>query len=307
MTNGVPQIVGVGHNCLDHICMVEAYPPEDGSTHITSIQIDGGGAVATALAAAARLGVPSQMIGDLGDDTAGHEILRLLERDGVDTGCIRLLRGERSSVSYVMVDPACGSRTKFPYPDALPPLAWDEPRRCAVQSARVLHLDGTKYDNALSAAQLARSAGVTVSLDGCHMEADNEKNRALAAAADILIMNAKYPTRITGREDYGAALLEISKWGPKIVIGTRGAEGCFAVLDGVVRHFPAYPVRAMDTTGAGDVFHGAFLASWVDGTDTETCIRFASAAAALKCMKPGGRAGIPNRGEVLSFLRDAAQ
>lgn len=297
-----PQIVGVGHNCLDRLCTVEAYPPEDGSTHITSISVQGGGAVATAMAAVARLGVSCAMVGNLGDDQEGAEIRQLLKMDGVSTDWISPVAGGRSSVSYVMIDPAHGSRTKFPYPDALPPIEWDEARAEVIRRAKALHLDGTQYENAWNAAQIAKAAGVSVSLDGCSMQKDNARNRALASMADILIMNAKYPTRVSGKEDYAEALLEISSWGPKIVIGTQGVRGCMAVVDGEVITVPAYRVDAVDTTGAGDVFHGAFLAGWLQGMDILENIRFASAVSALKCTKIGGRAGIPTSAAALELM-----
>lgn len=299
-----PMIVGVGHSCLDRLCTVEAYPPEDGSTHITSISVQGGGAVATALAASARLGTPSALAGYLGADGTGREIRTLLETDGVDTQYIRDIPGGRSSVSYVMVNPAKSTRTKFPYPDDLPPIQWDSALTGLIQSARVLHLDGTQYDNALAAAKIAKAAGVVVSLDGCSVKAGGEKCAALASMADILIMNAKYPLLVTGRTDYGEALLEMAGWGPKIVVGTQGAQGCLAVIDGALRRFPAFPVEAVDTTGAGDVFHGAFLSGYLRGMALEENIRFASAVSAIKCTKIGGRAGIPTFDAAMAFLRE---
>ena len=299
-----PMIVGVGHSCLDRLCTVEAYPPEDGSTHITSISVQGGGAVATALAASARLGTPSALAGYLGADGTGREIRTLLETDGVDTQYIRDIPGGRSSVSYVMVNPAKSTRTKFPYPDDLPPIQWDSALTGLIQSARVLHLDGTQYDNALAAAKIAKAAGVVVSLDGCSVKAGGEKCAALASMADILIMNAKYPLLVTGRTDYGEALLEMAGWGPKIVGGTQGAQGCLAVIDVAIRRFPAFPVEAVDTTGAGDVFHGAFLSGYLRGMALEENIRFASAVSAIKCTKIGGRAGIPTFDAAMAFLRE---
>lgn len=297
-----PQIVGVGHNCLDYLCTVEAYPPEDGSTHITAIAEQGGGAAATAVVASSRLGFRSAFIGKLGDDDSGRKIIASLQKDKVDTSYIDIVPGGRSSVSYLMVNPANASRTKFPYPDELAPIEWNERLVKLVGRADALHIDGTKYDNALSAVRIAKASGVTVSLDGCSMQRDNEKNKALASLADILIMNARYPLRVSGIEDYARALLEMSQWGAKIVIGTQGASGCMAVIGGSVFRFPAYTVAAVDTTGAGDVFHGAFLAGCFKGMDLETNIKFASAVSALKCMKVGGRDGIPSYDEALSFM-----
>jgi len=87
-----------------------------------------------------------------------------------------------------------------------------------------------------------------------------------------------------------------------VVVGTLGAKGCLAVIEGKLRVFPAYPVEAVDTTGAGDVFHGAFLVGWLRGMGLEETIRFASAVSAMKCTRIGGRAGIPSYGDALAFL-----
>ena len=303
MDKKYPQIIGVGHCCQDSICMVEAYPPEDGSTHITAIDdSQGGGAVATAMAAASRLGVFTGLIANLGDDSTGDKIIKGFEEYGICTGGIRRITGGRSSSSIVMVNPVKGTRTKFPYRDDLPPVAFDEEQTELLRHARILHLDGTNYNNALHAAELAKEYGVTVSLDGCSMQEDNEKNRRLASLAHILIMNARYPLRVSERKNLEEAMEYMASLGAGTVISTAGAGGCYAWLDGSMKHFVAFPVRAVDTTGAGDVFHGAFLAAWLEGQSTEACIRFASAVSALKCRKPGGRAGIPDRGEAEKFL-----
>ena len=297
-------VIGIGHCCQDSICVVEAYPPEDGSTHILSIDdSQGGGAVATALAAAARLGVPCAMMAHLGDDAIGDKIMEGFARYGVGTDWIRRVPGGRSSSSMVMVNPATGSRTKFPFRDALPPLDFDEAQKSAIGRARVLHLDGTRYENAVKAAEIAKAAGVTVSLDGCSRQKDNALNLRLAALADILIMNAVYPFAVSGKADREEALRFMAGLGQKqVVMMTAGSDGSYALIDGRVEHFPAFPVKAVDTTGAGDVFHGAFLTRWLETRDVRECIRFASAVSALKCLKPGGRSGIPARAEADAFL-----
>ena len=291
-------ILGIGHCCQDFICTVEAYPPEDGSTHILSIDdSQGGGAVATALCAASRLGASCCVMANLGDDAAGDRILWGFRSFGVDASLVRRVAGGRSSTSYVMVDPANGSRTKFPYRDALPPIPFDGEQRRAIAEAAVLHLDGTQYDNALRAAEIAKAAGTPVSLDGCSRHGDNAKNLRLAELADVLIMNAVYPFAVSGRDDLEGALHFMAGLGEKrAVVMTAGKDGSYALIEGKVLHIPAFPVNAVDTTGAGDVFHGAFLVKWLETEDVCACLRFASAAAALKCEKPGGRAGIPTRG-----------
>ncbi len=306
MENEYPQLVGVGHCCQDSICTIEEYPPEDSSTHITAIDdSQGGGAVATALAAAARLGLSTAMIANLGDDAVGDRIYEEFTRRGIQTKGIARIAGGRSSTSIVMVDQRKGTRTKFPYKDELPPITFDESRKELLRRAAVLHLDGTNYENAWNAACLAKEYGVAVSLDGCSMQKDNEKNRRLAAMADILIMNAKYPYRVSGQKTLEKAMKFMASLGAKIVISTAGQDGCYSWENGALKHYPACPVEAVDTTGAGDVFHGAFLTAYIEKRPLAESIRFAGAVAALKCRKPGGRAGIPTRAEAEALLQNA--
>lgn len=287
-------LVGVGHICQDHLCVVDAYPPEDGSTRISQIHVQGGGAVATALVAAARLGCDTALIGHLGDDVVGDEIVAELMREGVDVTALERLEGVRSLTSYIMIDPVRGTRTKFPLRDTLPPLSWSAVQRDTLNRAKVLHLDATHYENALAAAVLARSHGVVVSLDGSTRQKDNDLNRHLVSVTDILITNAVYPGLVTGAPTLQAALLELSRWGPTTVMATVGADGVYAVVDGAVRHYPAFRVEVADTTGAGDVFHGAFLAARLRGLDFEDCVWAAQYAAGRKCERLGGRTGIPD-------------
>lgn len=296
-------VVGVGHSCLDRVCTVENYPREDESTHITSIDIQGGGAVATALVALSRLGKKTAFIGNIGSDYVSAEIKSLFESDGVDTSYMVEREDSFGLESFVMVNPENGSRTKFPERDVNPPLKWDERLEDAIASASILHLDGTNWTNAMNAAKIAHERGTLVSLDGCSMQLDNEKNKALARQADILIMNKKYPLRVSEKASYEEALLEMSTWGPKIVMCTLGEKGSMAVIDGKIRTFGTFtPKCVVDTTGCGDVFHGSFLTAYLDGMDTEDAILFASASSALKCEEKGGRKGIRTKGEVLDYL-----
>ena len=304
MSRNTPVIIGVGHCCQDYLCTVEAYPPEDGSTHILSIDASqGGGAVATALVAASRLGAETHILCRLGDDETGSRIIEGFAAERVDTSLVTRVPGGRSSVSYVMVNPGTGSRTKFPYRDSLPRLMLGETEQKAIAAADALHLDGTNYENALNAAIIARESGTLVSLDGCSRQADNSLNLRLAAMADILIMNAVYPFRVSGLTDREDALRFMAGLGTaRIVMMTAGADGVYALTADGVRHYPAFMVKAADTTGAGDVFHGAFLLCWLETENLEESVRFAQAASAIKCLKPGGRAGIPNRKQLEEFL-----
>ncbi|NLZ49334.1 MAG: carbohydrate kinase family protein [Clostridiales bacterium] len=287
-------IVGVGHCCQDYLCIIENYPPEDGSTHITQITSQGGGAVATAMVAAARLGIHTGYIGNLGDDEIGDMIISEFQQEQVNVSTISRLPNVKSLSSYVMIQPENGTRTKFPYQGKIPPISWDEKKKEMLRNAKILHLDGTDYENALNAALLAKEYGVTISLDGCSRQQDNSKNKELASMADILIMNAVYPMAVSGKSNIKDALLEISTWGPKIILSTAGANGVYAVIDRKVYHYKPCKAKVVDTTGAGDVFHGAFLVAYLMGKSFDDCIGFAQYTAAIKCGQIGGRTGIPD-------------
>ncbi|MCR5229908.1 MAG: carbohydrate kinase family protein [Solobacterium sp.] len=293
-------ITGIGAACMDYLNVVEDYPAEDGSTHILSQMMQGGGACATAVAAAQRLGHRGRMIANVGTDETGRQIIDSLKQEGVDVSCVRCTEGMSPS-SQIMVNPRTGSRTKFVQNNVLDPVEWDRACIDMIRTSDVIHLDGTRYDNAMAAAETAKKYHIPVSLDGCHMEADKSLSRKLAAQADILIMNRRYPMMVSEKENLEEALAYFAE-NSKIVITTLGRDGCIAYIDGRMEHFDAYEVDAVDSTGAGDVFHGAFLAAWLNGQDIRSCIRYASACAALKCTKPGGRTGIPSHTQLMKFI-----
>ena len=295
-------ITGVGAAVLDHLNLIEDYPREDGSTHITQIICQGGGACATAVVAAHRLGMHGQMIASFGDDETGKMILDGLDQEGIDTTMIEIIPEGISPHSEIMINPQTGTRTKFVCNNTLPPIEWNQDQIDQIRNSDLLHVDGTRYDNAMAAIRIAKQYGVPVSVDGCHMEEDKELNRKMAMEADILIMNARYPKIVANTATTEEALEFFAANGPKVVISTQGTKGCLAWIDGKVEVFPAYSVKAVDSTGAGDVFHGAFLASYMKDGDVRRAIRYASIAAALKCTQVGGRAGIPTDKEIVSYL-----
>ncbi len=295
-------ITGVGAAVLDHLNLIESYPAEDGSTHITRVISQGGGACATAVVAAKRLGMHGQMIASVGDDETGTQILDGLDMEGIDTTMIEVIAGGISPHSEIMVNPETGTRTKFVCSNTLPPIEWTNDQIALLKNSDILHVDGTRYDNAMAAIRIAKENGIPVSVDGCHMESDLGLNRKMAEQADILIMNARYPRLVANTETTEEALAYFASHGPRVVISTQGTRGCLAWIDGRAEVFPAYSVKAVDSTGAGDVFHGAFIAAYMKGYEIRQAVRYASIAAALKCTQVGGRAGIPSDSEIVSYL-----
>lgn len=297
-------VVGVGHSCLDKICLIDSYPSEDGSAHIKKTYSDGGGAVATALSCLSKLGVSSTFIGNMGFDDSANTILSLFHSCAVDTTFLEKRKDCITLESIVMVNIQTGSRTKFPYSDDNAPIVWTNDKIESVERAKILHIDGTNYTNSYIASTFAKKNNVKVSLDGCHTEKDNKKNLKLLENVDILITNSSYPGKVTGINDIDKALLSLSSLGPEIVVTTLGEMGSKAVIDGKVVSFPSYKVDVLDTTGAGDVFHGAFLYAYLNGMNTKESIYFSSVVSALKCQNYGGRSGIPTLDEAIKIYKN---
>ncbi|MBQ6655415.1 MAG: hypothetical protein IJM79_07830 [Erysipelotrichaceae bacterium] len=300
-------VVGVGAAAYDYLCIIDNYPQEDGSANILEIHNQGGGCVATALVATQRLGFSTAYIGNTGDNFGGQYIRDDFVREGVDISLVEVIEGRHSTEGYVLIDPVRSTRTKFPYSNNLPGISWTKEKEDMIRNARILHIDGTNYANCLHAAQIARQAGVPVSLDGCARKKDTRLNANLAMLADILIMNEEFPYYASGKDDLEEAMRFFAGDENKIVISTLGARGSVALINGQLVSFPAYKVEAIDTTGAGDVFHGAFVAGWLRGYELPQCIRYASAVAAMKCRQIGGRAGIPKHDEGLDFMKEHAE
>ena len=137
-------ITGVGAAVLDHLNLIEAYPQEDGSTHITQIISQGGGACATAIVAAHRLGMHGQMISSVGDDEYGTLILEGLDMEGIDTTMMEIVAGGVSPHSEIMVNPETGTRTKFVCNNTLPPIEWNKDQIAQIRNSDLLHVDGTR-------------------------------------------------------------------------------------------------------------------------------------------------------------------
>lgn len=301
----IPTVLGVGHLCMDKICLCEDYPEENTSRHILHFSEHPGGTVAQAIAAMARLGMPVGYLGDFGDDAVGKYLYEDCKKEGIDVSHCKFHPDTAHAFTNVVVNIRRNTRTFFSYHGKFPPLAFSPEDEAYLAKAKVLHLDNTDPENALTAARLAKKHGLLVSLDGSSMAEDNEKNWGLVHMVDVLITNDQFPSRLTGIPDRGEALLEIfRRERPKVLISTAGEQGCMTVADGQIVSFEAFPIHPVDTTGAGDVFHGAFLYCFLQGKTLADSIRFSSAAAAISCGMVGGRNGIPNLAQVEAFLTE---
>ena len=304
MSVGHVDIVGLGLATIDIMTLVPRLPARDEVFQARRILLEGGGPVATALVATARLGASNAYLGPIAPTTWGSLTRAGLEREGVDTSHAPTRSGGEQAVSVILVDEATGQRSILYEGAEMLELAPAEVPAELITSARALHLDGVHVEAALHAAEIARQAGVLVSLDGGAGQLWSGTERLLPLV-DLLVVARRFAELHTGRADpllAGPALLETYR--PRQVVITDGPRGCW-YWDAAAGHFhqPAFPVDVVDTTGAGDVFHGAYLYATLRGWPAQRCLAFAAAAAALKCQALGGRAGIPTTGETERFLK----
>lgn len=296
------RVACVGITVMDRIYYVEGLPTEGGKYVAKRYTEVGGGPAATAAVAAAKLGAQVDFIGRVGDDDTGNSLLAELESLGVDTRYTRRYAGAKSSQSAIMVD-AKGERiiVNYPSPDLLPDAGWLS--EIDFSQWDVVLADVRWHEGAKLAFTLARRAGVMTVLDGDITPQDISE---LAALSDHAAFSEPGLARLTGINDTTRALQQAQMLTNGHVYVTRGGEGCDWITNGALRHQPAFSVEVVDTTGAGDVFHGALAFSLACGQATDEAVRFSSGVAALKCTRPGGRAGIPDCAQTHAFLSRVA-
>lgn len=296
-------VIGIGIATMDILVRVPRSPESDETMPVSKIRICGGGPVATALVELARLGERAEYIGTIGTDMWGQMIERDFEREGVEYGRSIRIEGAESTVSVILVEDSNASRSILYHNADLPELEPHAIGREAIARARLLHLDGFHLQAALSAASIAREANTMVSFDGgagVYLDGIEE----LLKKVDIMIVARQFASTVTGSADIVDSARKLKEFGARQVVITDGVQGSWFWDGSSEIHQEAYRVSPVDTTGAGDVFHGAFLHAVLQNRAPRECLRFASAAAALKCMHLGGRAGLAKQDEVERFITD---
>ncbi len=292
--------VAVGYSAIDFLGVVPHYPVENLKLELEEFEIQGGGPAATAMATVSRLGLRAAYMGVMGDDIFGVRALRELTSENVDTSSVVIKKGGKSQFAFIMVNKKTGKRTILWSRGDLPNMKgeWINPKM--ISSSKALLIDTLEPVAALRAARIARESGVPVLIDAGTLRDGVEE---LLPLCDYIVASEVFASQISDSESADRALDILFSYGPREAVVTLGERGCAAVdRDGSLR-FEGFEVESVDTTGAGDVFHGAYLYAVLQGWDiTRKCV-FSNAVAALKCGKLGGRAGIPNIGEVHKFLR----
>jgi ribokinase len=292
-------VVGVGHCAVDYLGVVPRFPEVDTKQEVSEFSQQGGGPAATAIVTLACFGVPTRMVAKVSDDHFGDFILEGLRSVGVDVSHVVVAPGHVSPFSFIAVESTTGKRTIFWTRGSVPPLSPAEIRPDVLDGAGWLIIDGHQPAAQARVAEDARARGIKVVLDAGTLR---EGMGDLVPLSHVLIASERFATEIAPAAELEATLEELRSMGPETCVITMGAEGSIGSDGARVVREPAHEVDVVDTTGAGDVFHGAFLYGMMQGWPVERCMRCASVAAALKCRSLGGRAGIPALEEVLAAV-----
>jgi len=298
-------VIGLGCVCWDIVGTVRQYPAIDEKTELQQLLQQGGGQASTAMVAVARLGGRACICGRVSDDEFGHKNFAEFQAEGVDTGCLEVLPGETSQFAFCVAEEGSGHRTIFWKHGSVGKLDPASLDRAALLNCKCLLVDGHHIHAAIQAARWARQAGIPTVLD---MERPQPDNPELLESCDYPILPEVYARTHSGLDDPIEAGRKLHEDLGRLVIITRGAEGAIAFKDGEMHHQPAFHVDpVIDTTGAGDVYHGAFAYGLTLGYDLAENMRFAAAAAALKCLALGGRTGIPTFAEARGLMASAGK
>jgi ribokinase len=301
-----PQIVGLGLSTLDVLMRLKQMPTWERGSLLSDLYFDGGGPVGTALVAAARLGADVGYIGTRGNDSIAQLRMEYLTKEGIDVSQVvpRPTRERQIVICYVHEETGerVFSGTRGTYDDLL---KVEELNRDYITSADYLHLEGFHPEAALQAAKWMQAAAKKVMLDAATTEGEIRPGfKELVEVTDVLIAGSGFVPALTGENELWAAGKAALELGPSIVVQTEGASGSYTTTRDDQFHVPAFDVDVLDTTGAGDVFHGAYLVGLTKGWDLRRITRFATAVSAIKCTRRGGRAGIPSYSEVQAFLQE---
>jgi sulfofructose kinase len=279
---------------------VKEFPPYAGKVAFEREMLSPGGQVATAVVCCAKLGLRAKYIGTIGDDVRGDIQRQSLEGTGVDTSSLIVRTGCPNQTAYIVIDERTGERTVLWQRSDCLRLKAAEIKTEDIAGARMLHIDGYDIDAAAHAAQVAHKNNVPVSID---VDTLYPGFASVLKYVDYLVAGSGWPAKWTKEQDPFKALTMIqAEYGTKLAAMTLGDLGSLALYQGRWYYSPAYEVTCADTTGAGDVYHGAFCYAILAGMPIEKALEFSNAAAAINCTAIGARGHIPELAEVQALI-----
>jgi ribokinase len=291
--------VTVGYTATDYLGIIPHFPEEDLKLELERFEVQGGGPAATAAVTMSRLGLRTAFIGKTGDDDLGIFMRHELEKEDIDISAMKIEEGATSQFAFIMVDRESAARTILWTRGTLSPLQPTELDLDLISSCRGLLIDTLEVEAAAEAARIAREAGVRVVIDAGTLR---DGVTDILPFCDFIVASETFARQIGEDRGVKHALERMMEYGPEAAVVTLGAKGCVSLSSDGLIESKGFEVEAVDTTGAGDVFHGAFLYAVLNGWDIRRCCVFSNAVAAMKCRKLGGRQGIPDINEVNEFL-----
>lgn len=296
--NSTFDVVGIGENSVDFVYRLPGPPAPNAKLPVSALRVSCGGQVATTLSTCAALGLRAAYVGTFGNDDNGGRIREALTRRRVDI-THALVREAPNRYAVILVDERTGDRTVVWERDPRLTLNASDLPRDVVTDTRVLHVDDVDVGASLATARLAAEAGIPVT---CDVDRVTGETAALVASVTVPILAEHVPAALTGEDDIPRALRALRRDHHTMIVVTLGTQGAMLLEGDVVHHVPAFEVDAVDTTGAGDVFRGAFIYAMLRGDGPLELLRFASAAAAVSCTREGAMDGVPTLGEVERVL-----
>jgi sulfofructose kinase len=291
-------VVGVGANSVDYVYRLPQYPQPNSPAsklQIRSSLISCGGQVATTLSTCAAMGLRTAYVGALGNDDNGRRMRDELTRRGVDT-THAVVRDATNPYAVILLDEQHGERIVLWDRSPALLLTAEEIPVPVIQQARLLHVDDVDEEASIAAAKAARSAGIPVTSD---IERVTDRTAELLAAVTIGIFAEHVLEPLTGEHDFERALRALRRTHDGLLCVTLGQHGAMLLEGDHLHHALGVRVKAVDTTGAGDVFRGAFITALLRGDAPEAILRFANTAAAVSCTRGGAIAAVPTLDEVI--------
>jgi len=298
-------ILGLGCVAIDDLLYVPSYPPADTKMRIDHSERQCGGLAATALVAAARLGSKCAYAGTLGNDDLSQFVIDSMIREGIDVSHVRREADARPIHSTVIVDEGRQTRTILYDLRGARGAEEDWPEPQIIRATRVVAIDHFGTEGMIRAATIAREASIPVVAD--FESVSMPRFPELLELVDHLLISREFGEKLTAEKHPSSAAVKLWTRARRAVVITCGGEGSWFLgpeANDRPQHQPAFRVNVVDTTGCGDVFHGAYASALLRGQDLKDCVRFASAAAALKATRPGGQAGCPTISEVENFMKE---
>ena len=302
--NAEPVILGIGHTALDHLLRVDRFPGKNGKLDAVAAMTQGGGPVATACVTLARLGMSHVGFhGIIGDDPAGKRIIRELNEWHVGTDTMHREPNIATPEAYIIIETGSTSRSVILNRTGCREMTPKDLDSLDLEHVDYLLLDGRDSEAAVVAARKVRTHGGRVMLD---LGSIRKQTEDLISNCDYCVVSRDFIMDYLEGEELITATRTLLSMGPELAVITMGAGGAvFADAEGSGWSAP-HAVQAVDTTGAGDVFHGALLYALINNMRRNDALHFAAIAAGLKCRLPGGRTGIPTLEMIRKIMKEEA-